>query len=52
MMAEVILARRLICLWHAFVKGINSCLACHHAVLIIGAHEFRVALQQHRDALI
>ena len=55
MMAEVILAkepRRLICRWHAFVKGIDSCLACHHAVLIIRAHEVRIALRQHRDVLI
>jgi hypothetical protein len=35
--ADVILAKelkRLICRWHAFVKGIDSCLACHHAALI------------------
>jgi hypothetical protein len=35
--ADVILAKelkRLISWWHAFVKGIDACLACHHAVLI------------------
>ena len=35
--ADVILAKelkRLICRWHAFVKGIDSCSACHHAALI------------------
>ena len=40
--ADVILAKelkRLICRWHAFVKGIDSCLACHHAVLIIRAQK-------------
>ena len=44
--------RRLICRWHAFVKGINSCLACHHAVLIIRAQKLRVALRWHREVLI
>src|ERR1700687_2380066 len=35
--ADVILAKELkrpICRWHAFVKGIDSCSACHHAALI------------------
>jgi hypothetical protein len=53
--ADVILAKelkRLICRWHAFVKGIDSCLVCHHAILITRVQKVRIALQQHRDALI
>jgi len=53
MMAEVILAkepRRLICRWHAFVKGIDSYLACHHAILIIRAQKARSAAMASRRA--
>jgi hypothetical protein len=53
--ADVILAKelkRLICRWHAFVKSIDTCLACHHAVLIIRVQKVRAALRWHRDVLI
>jgi hypothetical protein len=44
--------KRLICRWHAFVKGIDSCVVRHHADLIIRAQKDRVALRWHRDVLI
>ena len=37
--------KRLICRWHAFVKGIDLCLVCHHAFLITRIQKVRIALQ-------